>query len=47
MSEEQKNSHFTAADIERYLEGKMPAEERYAVEKAALSDPFGRGDGRF
>ncbi|MEI7472663.1 MAG: carboxypeptidase-like regulatory domain-containing protein [Chitinophagaceae bacterium] len=40
MSEEQKNSHFTAADIERYLEGKMPAEERYAVEKAALSDPF-------
>ena len=35
-----KNNHFTAADIERYHSGKMPAEERHALEKAALDDPF-------
>src|SRR4051812_649955 len=34
------NNKFTAADIERYHSGKMSAEERHALEKAALDDPF-------
>jgi TonB family protein len=33
-------NNFTAADIERYYSGKMSAEERHALEKAALDDPF-------
>lgn len=35
-----KNNHFTADDIERYHSGKMSPEERHALEKAALDDPF-------
>jgi outer membrane biosynthesis protein TonB len=35
-----KNNGFTAGDIERYHSGKMPPEERHALEKAALDDPF-------
>jgi hypothetical protein len=34
------NKSFTAADIERYHKGKMSLEERHALEKAALDDPF-------
>ena len=35
-----KNNGFTASDIERYHSGKMSAQERHALEKAALDDPF-------
>lgn len=35
-----KNNGFTASDIERYHSGKMLPEERHALEKAALDDPF-------
>jgi TonB family protein len=35
-----KNNGFTAGDIERYHSGKMLPEERHALEKAALDDPF-------
>ena len=35
-----KNNGFTANDIERYHSGKMSPEERHALEKAALDDPF-------
>ena len=35
-----KNNGFTAGDIERYHSGKMSPEERHALEKAALDDPF-------
>jgi hypothetical protein len=35
-----KNNGFTASDIERYHTGKMSPEERHALEKAALDDPF-------
>ncbi len=31
---------YTAADIQRYLDGRMNAEEMHAIEKAALDDPF-------
>jgi hypothetical protein len=31
---------YTAADIERYLAGKLSPAERHAMEKAALEDPF-------
>lgn len=31
---------YSAADIRRYLEGKMPPAEMHALEKAALDDPF-------
>lgn len=34
------NKNFSASDIERYHSGQMPAEERHALEKAALDDPF-------
>jgi TonB family protein len=34
------NNQFTASDIERYHSGKMSVEERHALEKAALDDPF-------
>lgn len=33
-------NHFTAADIERYWKGELPAAEMHAMEKAALEDPF-------
>ena len=35
-----KNNGFTAGDIERYHTGKMSLQERHALEKAALDDPF-------
>jgi hypothetical protein len=35
-----KNNGFTAYDIERYHSGKMTVQERHAIEKAALDDPF-------
>src|SRR6187549_711176 len=31
---------FSAADIERYHKGSMPAVEMHALEKAAMDDPF-------
>ena len=36
------NEHinYSKADIEKYLQGKMNAAEMYALEKAALQDPF-------
>ena len=36
----QKHIMYTAADLERYHNGKMNAKERHALEKAALDDPF-------
>lgn len=35
-----KNNGFTASDIQRYHSGKMSPQERHALEKAALDDPF-------
>lgn len=35
-----KNNGFTADDIERYHSGQMSPQERHALEKAALDDPF-------
>lgn len=31
---------YSAADIQRYLNGQMPAHEMHSLEKAALDDPF-------
>ncbi|HEX6427414.1 MAG TPA: carboxypeptidase-like regulatory domain-containing protein [Niastella sp.] len=33
-------THYSAADIQRYVQGKLSAREMYAMEKAALDDPF-------
>lgn len=33
-------SHYSAADIQRYVQGKLSAAEMHAMEKAALDDPF-------
>lgn len=35
-----ENKEYSAADIERYHAGSMPADEMYALEKAAMEDPF-------
>ena len=35
-----ENKTYSAADIERYHAGQMPAHEMHALEKAALEDPF-------
>ncbi|MFL5807885.1 MAG: energy transducer TonB [Flavisolibacter sp.] len=40
MTQSPENNSFTASDIERYHNGTMSAEERHALEKAALDDPF-------
>jgi hypothetical protein len=32
--------HYSAADIQRYVQGKLSAREMHAMEKAALDDPF-------
>ncbi len=41
MSDNNKHiKSYTAADIQRYLNREMPAQERHAMEKAALEDPF-------
>ncbi len=37
---EEPTYHYSAADIQRYLQGKMSAAEMHAIEKAALDDPF-------
>lgn len=33
-------SHYSVADIQRYVQGKLSAREMHAMEKAALDDPF-------
>jgi hypothetical protein len=33
-------THYSAADIQRYLSGNMSASEMHAMERAALDDPF-------
>ncbi|HEX4374426.1 MAG TPA: hypothetical protein VHZ50_14085, partial [Puia sp.] len=39
--EENKNiKHYSAADIQNYVAGKLSAAEMHAIEKAALDDPF-------
>lgn len=40
MNEEQKNSTYTAEDIQNYLTGKLTPIEMNALEKAALNDSF-------
>ncbi len=40
MEQNNNNSHFSATDIQKYLEGKLSAPEMHAIEKAALNDPF-------
>ncbi|MEJ7739536.1 MAG: carboxypeptidase-like regulatory domain-containing protein [Chitinophagaceae bacterium] len=40
MSNFNNIKQYTAADIERYVNGQMPAAEMHALEKAALDDPF-------
>jgi hypothetical protein len=40
MTESSNNKNYSAADIERYHAGNMPAVEMHALEKAAMEDPF-------
>ncbi|MEP7255994.1 MAG: carboxypeptidase-like regulatory domain-containing protein [Ferruginibacter sp.] len=40
MSNDKKNIIYTAGDIEKYFSGKLSAGQMYAMEKAALDDPF-------
>jgi outer membrane biosynthesis protein TonB len=40
MKQADHNPTFTAADIERYYAGTLSMQERHALEKAALDDPF-------
>lgn len=40
MKQADHNQSFTAADIQRYHAGDMSMQERHALEKAALDDPF-------
>jgi len=41
MSEDNKNiKQYSSADIQKYLQGKLSAAEMYAMEKAAMDDPF-------
>lgn len=40
MSDTGHTKQYSAADIQLYLEGKMPPAEMHALEKAALDDPF-------
>ncbi|ANE52900.1 energy transducer TonB [Flavisolibacter tropicus] len=40
MKQADHNPGFTAADIERYYAGTLSMQERHALEKAALDDPF-------
>jgi hypothetical protein len=40
MAEEKRHTDFTAADIEKYWKGQLPAAAMHAMEKAALDDPF-------
>ena len=40
MSEEKNIINYTAADIQKYWNGKLSAAEMHAMEKAAMDDPF-------
>jgi len=40
MPEQQTYTHYSVADIERYLQGRMNAKEMHDIERAALQDPF-------
>src|SRR5215216_4899529 len=40
MTRSTGNKEYSAVDIERYHSGQMSAEERHALEKAALDDAF-------
>lgn len=40
MANNNEHINYSKADIEKYLQGKMNATEMYALEKAALQDPF-------
>ncbi|MGN6213855.1 carboxypeptidase-like regulatory domain-containing protein [Parafilimonas sp.] len=40
MAEPLKHINYSLEDIQRYLQGKMPATEMHDIEKAALQDPF-------
>jgi hypothetical protein len=40
MRDHKEHMNFSAADIQRYVQGKMSAQEMHAIEKAALDDPF-------
>jgi hypothetical protein len=41
MSEHNEHiTHYSAADIRRYVQGNMSARDMHAIEKAALDDPF-------
>ena len=41
MSDDDNNiNRFTASDIEKYHKGLLSAQEKHALEKAALDDPF-------
>jgi hypothetical protein len=40
MNEEKAHINYSAADIEKYYRGEMPAADMHAMEKAALDDPF-------
>lgn len=40
MANNNEHINYSKADIEKYLQGKMNAAEMYALEKAALQDPF-------
>src|SRR5450631_710905 len=40
MEENINSSHFSASDIQKYLEGQLSPSEMHAIEKAALEDPF-------
>lgn len=40
MSNGSNHMNYTAEDIEKYLLGKLSSQQRHAMEKAALDDPF-------
>ncbi|HSZ85631.1 MAG TPA: hypothetical protein VK787_06350, partial [Puia sp.] len=40
MDDKKNIKHYSAADIQNYVVGKLSAAEMYAIEKAALDDPF-------
>lgn len=40
MAKPLKHINYSFEDIQRYLQGKMPATEMHDIEKAALQDPF-------
>ncbi|MFT3933441.1 MAG: carboxypeptidase-like regulatory domain-containing protein [Chitinophagaceae bacterium] len=40
MNPQEDHINYTAADIEKYWKGELSAQQRHAMEKAALDDPF-------